>query len=131
MKCVRKLHFWIGILQTIDYYHFTLLRIFHAVTFMFHRFFSSLARSMYWSLISLSFSFNLWSARTTKSTIQLFFVFVFLFFFFLLFFTVMWSCHLTEMRWTFVSQNPRERCVSHFPGWMLGCAYTICSYSQI
>ena len=39
------------------------------VTFMFHSFFSSLARSRYLSLFSLSFSFILWSAGTAKSTI--------------------------------------------------------------
>ena len=41
------------------------------ITFMFHSFFfSSLARSRYLSLFSLSFSFTLWSARMAKSTIQ-------------------------------------------------------------
>ena len=34
-------------------------------------FFSSLTRSRYLSLFSLSFSFNLWTARTAKSTIWL------------------------------------------------------------
>ena len=34
------------------------------VTFMFHVFFSSLARSSYFSLFSLSFSFTLWSTGT-------------------------------------------------------------------
>ena len=48
------------------------------VTFMFHRFFSSLARSSYSSLFLLSFSIILWSARMAKSTIcqVLFFFFV-------------------------------------------------------
>ena len=36
---------------------------------MFHSFFNSLARSRYLSLFSHSFSFILWSAGTTKSTI--------------------------------------------------------------
>ena len=40
------------------------------VIFRFHSFFSSLARSKYLSLFSLSFSFNLWSARMVKFTIQ-------------------------------------------------------------
>ena len=40
------------------------------VTFMFHSFFRSLARSQYLSLFSLSFRFTLWSAGTAKSTIQ-------------------------------------------------------------
>ena len=44
------------------------------VTFMFHSFFNSLARSKYLSLFSLSFRIILWSARTAKSTIlQIFF----------------------------------------------------------
>ena len=39
------------------------------VTFMFHRFVNSLARSRYLSFFSLSFRFILWSAGTAKSTI--------------------------------------------------------------
>ena len=39
------------------------------VTFMFHSFFNSLARSSYLSFFSLSFNFILWSSRPTKSTI--------------------------------------------------------------
>ena len=48
------------------------------VTFMFHSFFNSLARSMYLSFFSHSFSFILWSAGTSKSTILqiLYFFFV-------------------------------------------------------
>ena len=46
------------------------------VTFMFHSFFNSLARSRYLSFFSHSFIFILWSARTAKSTIlQIFFFF--------------------------------------------------------
>ena len=46
------------------------------VTFIFHSFFNSLARSRYLSLFSHYFSFILWSAGTVKSTILkiLFFV---------------------------------------------------------
>ena len=40
------------------------------VTFMFHIFFSSLARSWYSSFFSLSFGFILWSAGMAKSTIR-------------------------------------------------------------
>ena len=48
------------------------------VTFMFHSFFNSLARSRYLSLFSDSFSFILWSAGTVMSTIlQIFFLFFF------------------------------------------------------
>ena len=39
------------------------------VTCMFHSFFNSLARSRYLSFFSHSFSFILWSARTSKTTI--------------------------------------------------------------
>ena len=39
------------------------------VTFMFQNFFNSLARSKYLSFFSLSFSFILWTAGTSKSTI--------------------------------------------------------------
>ena len=39
------------------------------VTFMFHSFFNSLARSRYLSFFPLSFRFILWSAGTAKSTI--------------------------------------------------------------
>ena len=47
------------------------------VTFMFHSFFNSLARSRYLSFFSLSFRFILWSAGTAKSTIlQILFFFV-------------------------------------------------------
>ena len=58
------------------------------VTFMFHSFFNSLARSRYLSFFSLSFRFILWSAGTAKSTIlQIFFFF---FFFWLLWGLVFW-----------------------------------------
>ena len=47
------------------------------VTFMFHRFFNSLARWMYLSLFSHSFCFILWSDGTAKSTnLQIFFFFL-------------------------------------------------------
>ena len=49
------------------------------VTFVFHSFFNSLARSRYLSFFSLSFRFILWSAGTAKSTIlQIFFFFCWL-----------------------------------------------------
>ena len=37
---------------------------------------------------------------------------------------------LTESGDPFVSPNPRGVCASHSRGQILGCAYTICSYSQ-
>ena len=49
------------------------------VTFMFHSFFNSLARSRYLSFFSLSFRFIVWSAGTAKSTIlQILFFFLLL-----------------------------------------------------
>ena len=49
------------------------------VTFMFHSFFNSLARSKYLSFFSLSFRFILWFAGTARSTIlQIFFLFCWL-----------------------------------------------------
>ena len=47
------------------------------VTFMFHSFFNSIARSRYLSFFSHSFSFIRWSAETAKSTIlQIFFIII-------------------------------------------------------
>ena len=52
------------------------------VTFMFHSFFNSVARSRYLSFFSHSLRFILWSAGTAKSTIlQIFSFFSFFFFF--------------------------------------------------
>ena len=63
------------------------------VTFMFHSFFNSLARSMNLSFFSLSFRFILWSAGTAKTTIL-----QVLFFFFLL--IIMRSGLLAGIRWS-------------------------------
>ena len=89
-------------------------------------FFSSLARSMYLSLFSFCFSFTPWSAGTAKSTIRRVL-------FLLLSFVGYRSLKLSWPRLDdpFVSQNPKELCASHFLGWILGCAYTYCSYDQI
>ena len=79
------------------------------ITFMFHRFFSSLSRLRYLRFFfSLSFIFSLWSAGIVKSTIQQFF-----FGFCLL--------SLGQVVWPklgnpFVSQNPREVFAFHFSG---------------
>ena len=49
------------------------------VTFIFHSFFNSQARSWHLSFFSLSFSFILWSAGTAKSTIlKVLFIFYFI-----------------------------------------------------
>ena len=51
------------------------------VTFMFHSFFNSLARSWYLFFFSFSLNFSMWSAGTAKSTIlQVLFCLCFLFF---------------------------------------------------
>ena len=67
------------------------------VTFMFHSVLSSLARSRYLFLFSLSFNFTLWSAEMAKSTIRqfLFFLSLFLSFYFLKI-----SLRLAEIRWS-------------------------------
>ena len=58
------------------------------VTFMFHNFFNSLARSRYLSFFSHSFRYILWSAGTVKSSIlQILFFF---FFWWLLWGLVFW-----------------------------------------
>ena len=63
------------------------------VTFMFHSFFNSLARSRYLSFFSLFFRFILWSARTAKSTILqiLFFLLI-----------IMMSSLLAGIRWSVI-----------------------------
>ena len=88
-------------------------------TFMFRRFFNSLARSRYLSFFLLSFNFTLWPARTAKFTIlRVLFFFVDL---------VIWP----RVGDLFVSQNPSGVCASHSPEQMLDCAYTVCLYGQI
>ena len=77
------------------------------LTFMFHSFFSSLARSWYLSFFSHFFSFILWSAATAKSTIL-----QFLFFFFLLLIIIR-SGLLAEIRWSVCMSNSHAGlCVS-------------------
>ena len=93
------------------------------VTFMFHSFFSSLARSSYLSLFSLPFNFTLWSVRTAKSTIRevLFFLL-----------TITRSGLLAEIKWSVcISKSQRIICASHFLGQILGCAYTISQPSRV
>ena len=104
----------------------TKIKISIIVTFMFHSFFNSLARSRYLSFFLFSFSFILWSAGRAKSTIL-----QVLFFFVIVddddYYKVFWS----RLGDPFLCQSPIGVCLSHFPGQMLGCAYTICSYGQI
>ena len=87
------------------------------VTFMFHSFFNSLARSRYLSFFSLSFRFILWSAGTAKSIIlQILF-----FCCWLLWGLVFWP----ELGDSFVYWSPKGVYASHFLGQVLGCEYTI------
>ena len=83
------------------------------VTFMFHSFFNSLARSRYLSFFALSFRFILWFAGTAKLTILQIL---------LLFFVIIISSgHLTEIKWS-VCMSKSQRSLCHSPGQMLGCA---------
>ena len=93
------------------------------VTFMFHSFFNSLARSRYLSFFSLSFSFILWSAGTAKSN----FLLVLFFWRGVFLGLVVWS----RFGDSFVSQSIIGVDVYHSLGQVLGCAYTIYSYGQI
>ena len=61
------------------------------ITFMFHSFFKSLARSRYLSLFSLSFNLTLWSAGTAKSTILQVLSFLFI---------IIRSGRLAKIRWS-------------------------------
>ena len=72
------------------------------VTFMFHSFLNSLARSRYLSFFSFSFTFILWSAGTTKLTIlQVLF-----------FLLIIMSGLLAEIWWSIcMSKSHRSLCV--------------------
>ena len=52
------------------------------ITFMFHSFFISLARSRYLSFFSLSFRFILWSAGTARPTILQILVFLLIYYYY-------------------------------------------------
>ena len=74
------------------------------VTFMFHCFFNSLARSRYLSLFSYSFRFTLWSAETARSTILQILYFLLI---------IIRSGLLAEIRWSVcMSKSHRSLCVS-------------------
>ena len=88
------------------------------VNFMFHNFFSFLARSKDVSIFTFSLIFTPWFAGTTKSTIR---GVLFWWFFLLSLDLIFW----TKSGDLFVFQNHREFCVSHFPGRIIVCAYTI------
>ena len=89
-------------------------------TFIIHSFFfNSLARSWYLSFFLFSFNFILRSAGTAKFC-------KFSFLCWLLYGLIFWP----RLGDPFVYQNPIGVYVSHTPGQMLSCAYTICSYDQ-
>ena len=92
------------------------------VTFMFHRFFNSLASSRYLSFFSHSFSFILRSAETANST-----VLQVLLFWGLLVGMVFWP----RLGDPCVCQSPRGVYVCYFLWQVLCCAYTMCSCGQI
>ena len=86
------------------------------VTFMFHSFIISLARSRYLSFFSHSFSFILWSAGTGKTTVlQFLFFFSFFFsfsFFFFFLLIIIWSGLLAQIWWSVcMSKSHRILCV--------------------
>ena len=96
------------------------------VTFMFHSF------SVLWQGPGTYFSFRFLSVLSSGQPERHMYtssVFFFVFFVFFCFFFCLSQGQVFWSRWgdTLVSQNPREVCASHFPGWIPGCAYTICS----
>ena len=98
------------------------------VIFMFHSFFSSLARSRYLSLFSHSFSFILWSTGTAKSTI-LQILFFFFFFFFLI---IIRSGLRAEIRWSVcISKTHRSLCVLFSKTGAGLCIYHLLNFLQI
>ena len=89
------------------------------VTFMFHSFFNSLARSRYLSLFSHSFSFILWSAGTAKSTILQ------------VFFFVDYGL-LAEIGWSVcMSKSHRSLCVSFYRTGAGLCLYHLLAWSNL
>ena len=93
------------------------------VTFMFHSFFNSRARSRYLSFFSHSFSFTLWSAGTAKSTILQvpFFLLI-----------IIWSGLLAEIRWSVcMSKSHRSLCVLFSRTGAGLCIYHLFAWSNL
>ena len=81
------------------------------VTFLFHTFFSSQARSRYLFFFPLSFNSTLWSAGSAKSTILQ----VLYFFLFSFLMIITRSGRLAEIRRSiFISKSHRSLCISFF-----------------
>ena len=91
------------------------------VTFMFHSFFNSLPRSWYLSFFS---HFQFYSVFSRDSKVHNFENRLFCW---LLLDLVFWP----RLADPFVCQSTIGVNVFHYPGKMLVCAYTICSYGQI
>ena len=93
------------------------------VTFMFHSFFHSLARSMCLLFFSHSFCFILWSARTAKSTIlQIFFLLL----------IIIRSGLLAKIRWSVcISKFHRSLCVSFSRTGAGLCIYYLLAWSNL
>ena len=90
------------------------------VTFMFHGFFNSLARSRYLSLFSHSFSFILWLAGTAKSTILQ------------IFFFLLKSGLRAEIRWSVcTSKSHRSLCISFSRTGAGLCIYHLLAWSNL
>ena len=95
------------------------------VTFMFHSFFNSLARSRYLSFFSLSFRFILWSARTARSTILqiLFFLFIII--------ILLLSGLLVEISWSVcMLKSHRSLCKSFYRTGAELCIYHLFVWSN-
>ena len=107
---------------------FSYITIGTIVTFMFHSFFNSLARSRCLSFFSHSFSFILWSVGTAKSTIwQVLFSFSF---FFLL--IIIRSGLLAEIRCSVrMSKSHRSLCVSFSRTGAGLCIYHLLVWSDL
>ena len=92
------------------------------VTFMFHSFFNSLARSRYLSFFSLSFRFILWSAGTAKSTIlQILFLLL----------IIMRSGLLVGIRWSVCMLKSHRSLCESFSGTGTGlCIYHLFVWSN-
>ena len=97
-------------------------------TFIFHDFFNSLSRSrtyLFYFLFLLTFV-QFYFVVNQESKVYNSASFCLHFFCWLLQYLVVWP----RLGDPFVSQNPWGVCVSHSPGQMSGCAYTICSHCQ-
>ena len=92
------------------------------VTFMFHSFFSTLAKFRYLSIFLFSINFTLWSARTAKSTIRQILWFLL---------TATWSGNLAEIRWSVcISKSQMSLCVSSSRTDSRLCIYHLFAWSN-